>query len=88
MSNNSNDEVANLKARLAEKRAAKALRNRQRSPRNNNSNDPTIPLNIARQMALNANQAYGLASHALSRASSRASSPSKSQTQGRRSRAN
>lgn len=83
MSSNSNEALANLEARLAEKRQAKALRNRLKTLRNNNSYVPKYSEEEARVEALKANQEYRLAT----RASSRASSPSRSQTPGRRSRA-
>jgi hypothetical protein len=87
MNSNSNEELANLKARLAEKRQAKALRNRLKTLQNNNSYVPKYSQEEARVEALKANQEYRLATREPSRASSRVSSPSRSQTPGRRSRA-
>lgn len=87
MSSNSNEELANLKARLAEKRQAKALRNRLKTLRNNNSYVPQYSAVEAKGIAADANEEYRVATREPSRASSRASSPSRSQTPGRRSRA-
>jgi hypothetical protein len=88
MSSNSNDErLEALKARLEEKRAQKALRKRLEALQNNNSYVPRYSEEEAREKALKENNMYRLATREPSRASSRASSPARSQTPGKRSRA-
>lgn len=86
MSNNSStdEEVRSLKRQIAERKAAK-LRNRLQSlHNNNNSNVPILSKENLKKIA-EANEAYRIITRAPSRSASRASSPARSQTPGRRS---